>query len=450
MTIKEHPAAAQMEAMWRSGKRAKEIIDWLEETDWPMVKYSTLARYGQRNWSEKATATQVTQTVATSTEEVDDLVDRIEEAGGEILKVSISKKPRLEWHKVDGENVQVSREVVESRVEFVPSPSGVRLRRAEVPNINIKVSSKSKKQSNPEGFNLAASVPDMQIAGFFNHDGKMEPTQDEAAIDVAHQVMALMEHEHGLDLVVNQGDNLDFPAFSSHRSPPAYQIAEGTQYAIERYATILATQRKIAPNATIVDLPSNHVIRLTNTLIDKVPALVGIKRAGEDTPVLSISNLCKFDEYDITQPPGGYPDGKYWASDNLLFVHGESTSSTPGATARKHLRDGVSVVYGHHHHEELLRNIQETPNGPKISFAGSAGCLCRVDGVVPSARTGSDETGRLAGVQTEKWNQGIWFIWYDPEGRRDPYLEICSIYNGTAIFRGQKFESTVDKFGEKL
>lgn len=149
-------------------------------------------------------------------------------------------------------------------------------------------------------------------------------------------------------------------------------------------------------------------------------------------------------------PPGGYPDGKFWASDNLLFIHGDKTSSVPGATARKYLREGVSVVYGHHHHEELLRNVVEINGRSRVSFAGSAGCTCRVDGFLPSAKTGSDDTGKLAGVQREPWNQGIWFIWYDPEGLSDPVLEICQIENGKSIFRGQLYESTVDKFGEQL
>ena len=60
---------------------------------------------------------------------------------------------------------------------------------------------------------------------------------------------------------------------------------------------------------------------------------------------------------------------------------------------------------------------------------------------------GNDDKGRLAGVQRETWNQGIWFIWYDPEGQLEPELEICRIENGRAIFRGMEFTSTVDDYG---
>lgn len=453
----DHPAKDIMESMWREGARAKEIFEWLgEQPNWPLVKYETIAKYGQRNWSEKAVARSVVETVDESTEQIEDLITEIQDKGGVVTKVVVNKKPRLEWDKSTGENIQVTRDVVEQRVEFVPestiqvvSKEDPIIERAAIPNIKI-ASKPLKSRSKPFGMNLAVSIPDMQIGALDVNREALEPTQDEQAIDVGFQVMSSMEKEHGIDLIVNQGDNLDFPAFSSHRSPPGYVTQVATQYAIDRYATILATQRSIAPNAKIVDLPSNHVIRLTNILIDKIPALVGIRRAGEETPLLSISYLCRYDDYNIEAPPGGYPDGKYWASDNLLFVHGDKTSATPGATANKYLKDGVSVVYGHHHHEELLRRVSEVNGTQKVSFAGSAGCLCSVQGNLPSAKTGSDESGRLAGVQREPWNQGIWFIWYDPDGIKDPILEICQIEQGKAVFRGVEYETTVDKFGEKL
>lgn len=452
-TMADHPAKTIMEQMWKDGARAKEIFEWLENEDWPSVKYQALARYGQRNWSEKAAVSGVVETVEESTEQIEDLITDIQNKGGTVTKVVVNKKPRLEWDKSSGENIQVSRDVVEQRIEFVPEseivPAGINIERAVVPNIKI-VSKAPRSRSKPFGMNLAVSLPDMQIGALDVNREALVPTQDEQAIDVAFQVMTFMEREHGLDLVVNQGDNLDFPAFSSHRSPPGYITQVATQYAIDRYATILATEREIAPAARILDLPSNHVIRLTNTLIDKIPALVGITRAGEETPLLSIRYLCRYDDYDIEAPLGGYPDGKFWASDNLLFVHGDKISSVPGTTARKYLQDGVSVVYGHHHHEELLRNVVEVNGVEKVSFAGSAGCLCSVRGDLPSSKTGSDEYGKLAGVQRELWNQGIWFVWYDPEGIKDPVLEICQIEKGKAVFRGKEFETTVDKYGNKL
>lgn len=440
-----------MEALWKSGLRAKAIIERLEEDGLPTVSYKALAKYGQRNWSKSLAVTVEDKDISY----VNDLVEEIKSTGlGEIEKIVVSKKNYPGWDKVDGESIQVEKESVAHTISIKPfdedEPEKIEvIDRARVPDIRI-ASKAPESRSKPFEMNLGVAIPDMQIGAYDAPSGPLEPTQDERAIDVALQVILDMQNEHGLDLIVNLGDNLDFPAFSTHRSAPGYTTNRTVQYAIDRYATILATEREIAPDAKIVDLPSNHVVRLLNTVIDKIPALVGIRRAFGEMPILSIPYLCRYDEYNIEVPPGGYPDGKLWASDNLLFQHGDRTSSTPGATARKYLKDGVSVVYGHHHHEELLRNAVEINGKTKISFSGSPGCLCKVDGSLPSAKTGPDDTGRLAGIQREPWNQGIWFIWYDPKGEKDPILEICSIEDGRAIFRGKEYTATVDGFGNKL
>lgn len=448
--VAKHPNKDLMETLWKSGMRGKAIVEHLEEAGLPPVSYKALAKYGERNWSETIELKLDDKALA----EVSDAVDEIAASQlGDIEKVLITKKVYPGWEKdEDGNSFQVDKEAVSHTITIKPSaeasPKQIEvIGRAKVPA--FKFPSKARNSpSKPRKLNLAVSIPDMQIGAYDSPDGFLDPTQDEQAIDVAFQVMHDMELEHGIDLVVNQGDNLDFPAFSTHRTPPAYTTNKSTQYAIDRYASILATQRQIAGSARIIDLPSNHVIRLINTLIDKAPALVGIKRAFGKEPILSVPYLCRYEDYNIEVPPGGYPDGKFWASNNLLFVHGDKTSSTPGATARKYLRDGVSTVYGHHHHEEMLRNISEANGKTKVSFAGSPGCLCRVDGVVPAARNGSDDTGKYAGVYREPWNQGIWFIWYDPKGEQDPILEICQIENGQAIFRGKEYTTRVDRFGE--
>lgn len=443
-----------MESLWKSGLRAKGIIEHLEQEGLPTVSYKALAKYGQRNWSKSLDITVEDKDLSY----INELVDEINSTGlGDIEKVVISKKSYPGWDKIDGESIQVEKESIAHTITLKPFEEEEEdqvseievIDRAKVPG--VKISSKARRgPSKPFEMNLAVAVPDMQIGAYDAPEGLLVPTQDERAIDVAFQVTSDMQDEHGIDLIANLGDNLDFPAFSSHRSAPGYTTNRTVQYAIDRYATILATERAIAPDSKIIDIPSNHVIRLLNTIIDKVPALVGIKRAYGDMPILSIPYLCRYDEYNIDMPPGGYPDGKYWASDNLLFVHGDRTSSTPGATARKYLRDGVSVVYGHHHHEEMLRNVTEVNGKAKISFAGSPGCLCMVDGSLPSAKTGPDDTGKLAGVQRESWNQGIWFIWYDEKGEKDPILEICQIEDGRSIFRGKEYITTVDRYGVKI
>lgn len=443
--VSDHPQKQTMREMWETGSRASSIYDWLRENDYPLVSTSTIARYGQRYWTSE-----IQVELDGDDGAVLGVIDAYDSMGFSIDKLTHTTKDSWGWEKdEDGANVQVRRETSSKVLSFSAKESSAGFLRAEIPPITVGSFDVSR-VAKPNGMRLAVSVPDMQIG--YRDDGLplMVSTHDERAIDVAHQVISFMEQVHGVDLVVNQGDNLDLPAFSSHRSPPGYVTQRATQGAIDRYATILATQRRIAPEAAIWDLPSNHVARLTNTLIDRSPALVGVSRANSDVPVISVPYLCRFDEYGVQVPDGGYPDGHFWASDNLKFVHGSLTSSIPGGTARKYLMDRVSVVMGHCHRAEVLYNVAEVNGKAYTSFAGSAGCLCRVDGVLPSARTGSDDKGRLAGVQRETWNQGIWFIWYDPEGVIEPELEICRIENGRAIFRGVEFVSTVDDYGRLL
>ena len=441
--IKDHPNFLEIRDLWNDGMRAKAIIDWLEERGLPQVKYENLARYGQRNWSSE----KVTVTVEQDFSDINSLIADISENQGTVTKVTVDNKDAWGWEKQeDGTNKQVKRNTTSRKIEFVPAEDTLDLKPGVVPEFTISVRAKSETpKSKPDGWKLAVSVPDLQVGGFMDDKGSIEPTQDEEAIDVAFQIMNDLEHDHGIDLIVNAGDNLDLPAFSSHRSAPGYTYT--TQYAIDRYTTIIAAERAVAPDSKIVEMPSNHVARMINTIVDKVPALTGIRRGNSDTPILSLAYLCRFDEYDVEYVEG-WPDGEYWASPNLRFVHGDATSGVPGATARKYLRDNISTVYGHSHHSELIYNTQNFKDGERTSFAGSAGTLARIDGFLPSAKTGITDAGKLAAQKSEAWQQGIWLVWYKEDGSEDPWPEPVKISRGKAIFRGKMYEAKVDLFGE--
>lgn len=415
--------------------RAAAIRDYLAENDYPPVSEAALAKYGQRHWSTGA----VLKGSNLSSAELTSMISDLSELGN-VEKVTLVSKD-------DGfGNISIQHQITMVGSEDVES-----LEPAPIPKISVRIPSKgSRKRSKPSGMRLAVVLPDMQIGALEGLDTSLRPTQDEPAIDVAFQIMAIAEQLHGIDLVVNLGDNLDFPVFSTHRSAPGYNTRRAVKYAIDRYSAILATQRAIATDARIIDLPSNHVARLTNIIVDRIPGLLGISRAGEDSPLLSVANLCRYDEYGVEMVPGGYPDGKFWASPNLRFEHGSKVSSIPGATARKYLQEGVSVIYGHVHRSEWIYHTAHTATGSVTSFAGSPGALCSFDGVLPSSLTGITEDGILAGVQKERWHHGVALVWYDPEGVVSPRLEHIYIEDGVAFFRGQELTATVDKWGEKL
>jgi hypothetical protein len=68
----------------------------------------------------------------------------------------------------------------------------------------------------------------------------------------------------------------------------------------------------------------------------------------------------------------------------------------------------------------------------------SPGCLCRVDGAVPSVKGSTDVNGRPV-VYYENWQQGMAVITYKPEGSF--HVDLVHIDDGKTLFRGQEFKA---------
>lgn len=437
--VADHPAKELMEEIWRSGGRATEIIKVLEEKGLPVLSRSTIARYGQRYWTEKI---RLTTSDDVTPSELQSILDEVESSGlGKITKINYSKKQYANGN-----------EGVSQIVEIRPIESGPEFERAEIAPIIIQplLPSLPFSQEKPEGMKLAVVLPDMQIGYHRNMDGSVTTTHDESAIDVAHQIMAILEAYHGIDAVINLGDNLDFPGFSSHRTAPGFLGPDMTQMGIDRYGTEMATQRGLAPTSDIWAFNGNHEDRLNKAIVDKIPALHGLSRAGDEDPVLSIPYLCKFDEYNV-KGIETYPDGCLWLNDYLRFVHGGLASSTLGATAAKHLSTApVSTVYGHIHRHEMIYDVVSTGRENRDVFAGSPGCLARLDGHLPSARTGISSKGGQAGGFRERWQHGVFVIWYETSGRQSAYCQPIPIDQGNAVLYGRRLQSRLSPNGEKI
>ena len=421
--VADHPEKDQMEDLWHQGYRASAINDWLVTLGYSPIKSTTLARYGQRYWT-------------TIKVELDDATGDLAEKIDDLSKLGTVKKIGIRT------SMTKTGETSSTMIEVIPSANCPVLQRGVIPNIKIsyKVSKPDKK---PDGWKVGIKLPDMQI-GYWSNGKEHVCTQDESALDVAHQIIADVDSKYGLDLLVNVGDNLDLPAFGSHRSAPGFM--QTTQLAIDRATIEGATQRALAPDAKIIWIAGNHEARLTNFLADKAPEILGLSRGGETEPVISIDNLCRFEEsgIDFLDP---YPDSEYWVNDHLRFEHGSLYSSAPGGTAAKHLSSGVSVGYGHIHRQEMLQMTRHTKNGPRTNFAGSAGCLCKIDGAVPSAKTGINSKGKQNAAKSENWQNGIWVFWWQPGGEQLVAVEPISIWGGWALFRGREYHSTCDSDG---
>lgn len=276
----------------------------------------------------------------------------------------------------------------------------------------------------------AVILPDVQIG--FRRDldtGALDPFHDEAAIAAALRVVSVADP----DLVIHLGDLIDLASFGTYEIEAAF--AATVQPAIDRAHAYLAQVATAAPRARQIVLEGNHDRRLQKSITKNALAAFGLRRANapSEWPVLSIPYLLRTDELDITYS-GGWPANIVWINDRLACIHGHKVRSS-GSTAAAVLDDNVSVIFGHIHRQELQAKTTRLRSGARTSIAASPGCLCRVDGAVPSAKGSTDPLGRPVPT-VENWQQGVAVVTYR-DGDAPFHLELVAIDAGEVVFRGE-------------
>lgn len=305
----------------------------------------------------------------------------------------------------------------------------------------VKVSVRPLKPHKPDGWKRAFIFPDTQIGYRQLRDNEgnfyLDPFHDEAAISAALAVMAQVRP----DLVVFLGDSLDFPAHSRFLQDPAWAMT--TQDAVNRFHLLLATVRTMRPDAEIVVLEGNHDLRLPKSIQANAAASFRLQRANlpESWPVLTLPHLCRFEELSVSYIEG-YPACRFFINENLVTIHGSKVGNRTKSTAEIVVDDErVSTIFGHVHRIELAHKTRQTFAGGKIALAATPGCLCRIDGAVPSYKGGTDALGRPL-TSYENWQQGCAVVTYEP-GNGPFSLELVPIFDGRAIFRGEVIEPEV-------
>lgn len=275
-------------------------------------------------------------------------------------------------------------------------------------------------------------LPDQQIGYRRNIDdlGTLDPFHDEAAMALAIEAIRLVKPTK----IINLGDTLDLAEIGRWVKEPGFQRT--TQPALDRAHLHLAEQRYAAPDAEIEYVEGNHENRLPRWIMENAGWSFGLRRANlpESWPILSVPELLRLDELGVTYVPG-YPAGITWINERLACIHGSKVRSS-GSTAAAVIDDEkVSVIFGHVHRRERQDKTRRTRYGPRTALAISPGCLCRIDGAVPSTKGAIDPRGNVVPT-AENWQQGFAVVTYqDGEGSFD--VEQVSIHDGTAIFRGQ-------------
>lgn len=306
----------------------------------------------------------------------------------------------------------------------------------------IQLQKSKTKVTRPKGWEEAVIVPDIQI-GFYkkdNESNQLEPIHDEKAISVALQLI----EDINPNQVVMVGDNLDFAEFGKYLTAAPFK--QLVQAAIDRATMLCAQIRSAAPNAKISWIAGNHEARMARYIQTNAEAAFGITRGKlsselrEKWPVLSVPYLCRMDEYGVDYI-SGYPESYVALNENLMVIHGHKVTSN-GSTTTKYLNDAhVSVIYGHIHRTEYAYRTRLSKNGPRTVMAASPGCLCRIDGAVPSTKSGADEFGRPMLMGAENWQQGMAVVQYQPPGVSNEWFnyEPMWIYNGRGFFRGKEY-----------
>lgn len=288
----------------------------------------------------------------------------------------------------------------------------------------------AQKRTTADGWKTAVILPDPQIGFRRQEDGSLEPFHDTRAMDVALSVLA----EVRPDVVVNLGDTLDLPEWGKFTKEPGFYFT--TQATLDAAHLFLANQRAIVPDAKIYLLEGNHDFRMTRAILDNAVAAFGLRQANvpESWPVMSIQHLLRLDELGI-EYVGGYPAGEVWINDNLVCIHGTKVRSNGSTAASVVTDERVSVIFGHVHRVEFQSRTHRMRTGPLKTYAATPGCLSRIDGAVPSVKSGIDAFGRP--LQTwENWQQGMGVVTFE-EGDGRHVLELVPINDGSAVFRGQ-------------
>lgn len=284
------------------------------------------------------------------------------------------------------------------------------------------------------GMRLALKGADTQI-GYRRHpDGTMDPFHDAAAMEVFTRAA----HRLQPDKIQILGDFLDLASQGRFAQEAAF--AQTTQAAIDTGHAFLAQLRAVCPSAEIVVIEGNHDKRMQNFIETNAVAAFGLKRAGlpESWPVMSLPYLLRLDELGI-EYVDAYPAATDWDNDTTRNIHGTKANSKGSTTAQYvHQVPHLNTWAGHTHRTEITYHSVIGPRGEPIeSYSANPGCLCRVDGAVPSVNGAIGADGTAARV-VENWQQGFGLAYYNDT---ESWPAVYRIRDGVTIIDGRELSA---------
>lgn len=293
--------------------------------------------------------------------------------------------------------------------------------------VKVTLPKPAKKAELLKDWKTAAIIPDTQFGYHWTQDG-LDPFHCERSLGVTREIII----QERPDVSIFLGDVVDLPMFGRFRQYPSF--VNTLQPTLDRAHEEIYLVSEASKETRYMS--GNHDERIHMFIVDNMFAAAGIRAAKKQTepgngwPALSIQNLLRLPELGV-EYIGAYPAGATYLNDELACIHGRLLGNKKRSAAQEVVEDErVSVIFGHTHRASMARKTQNTRGAGRYTVAYSPGCLCRVDGTVPSTRGGIDVFGRPI-KSWENWQNGMAIVRYDDNGRF--HIEDIPIIEGWAM-----------------
>jgi predicted phosphodiesterase len=385
----------------------------------PHEKQCRVCQYGPDRIEWGVSNSEVARIVGCDRKSVSRHKDWAKAQGIETATTDPNWRPRSKWQS--GENTLQSWTYVGEQGE----PAWPVIQRAPEPPAKRKVTAAPLIKK----WKTCVAGADTQIGFRVLPDGTQDPFHDDAALTLFNTLVEA-ENPHS---VILAGDIIDMA--EQGRFAQEASFANTTQLAIDRTYYWLADIRD-KTGGEIHLIEGNHDKRLQRFVEENAKAAFGLRIAGmpESWPVMSLQNLLQTDALGI-QYYDAYPNANVWLNNNLRAEHGTKVNSR-GSTAQRYLDETphVSRIIGHTHRQEIVQRTTWDRVGKIKSAVINPGCLCRVDGAVPSVHGSIGASGVPATVY-EDWQQGAAIIRYTDD---QFFVELVQFEDGMMLYKGQE------------
>jgi hypothetical protein len=280
--------------------------------------------------------------------------------------------------------------------------------------------------------------------GQVDYRRRIDPVTDEMELiplhDVAmHNVIKQLNSDLMPETTVNLGDFCDAAALSRF-DPDSDHFHKTLGPSLRYIHDFYAQMRADNPEAEHVEVDSNHAARPKRAVLKNLPALYDFVIPGEDYPMLSYYRMANLGKVGL-RFISGYGGAEFIYGEEygnpIVFKHGNHSSSTLGATARKEAAENptVNVVRGHGHGDEEVR--QTTRDGRQL-FYKMLGSSCLNNGPVPGYNSAIDDHNRPVEYHNRKHVNTLMIIEDFMNGHYTSTT--VDVVNGKAYYEGREYD----------